>query len=92
MKSRYYPEPGPLATVLSSILTPERVGEVGVLCPTDPRSGVGMNKVVFVDGSFEYFGTKEIEVNPDILQPIPPHGIELSPDFERPAPSLPLAA
>ena len=78
--SRYYPEPGPIVTILSSTLTPERVGATGVLCPTDPRSGVGMNKVVFVDGSFEYFGGAEIEVNPNILQPIPPHGIELSPD------------
>ena len=77
-KSQLYPAIYPTAKILASILTPERVGQTGVLLPKHPRAGVGMNRVVFPDAQYEYFGNQEIEINQDIAQPCPAHGIEMN--------------
>lgn len=55
---------GRVVRVIASTLTPERVGQNGVIRVTDLKSGVGMKKVVFDDGEFEYFSDSEIKILP----------------------------
>jgi len=46
--------------VRGSTLWPERIGQVGQVCPVPIGAGVSMIKVVFDDGDYAYFRDDEI--------------------------------
>lgn len=51
----------PVMKIIASSLYPERIGVSGVLCPSDPKSGVGMTKIVFSNKGFGYFHLQELK-------------------------------